>query len=59
MKTRLTEIDKVRFLELSLKAKSPAATWFRTLTKADNASFSTARDALEVAHQTHHRKDNC
>jgi hypothetical protein len=48
MKTGLTEIDKVRFLELSLKAKSPAATWFTTLTKANKTSFATARDAFEV-----------
>jgi hypothetical protein len=48
MKTGLSEAEKVRFLELSLKAKSPAATWFTTLSKANKASFSTARDAFEI-----------
>jgi hypothetical protein len=48
MKTGLSEAEKVRFLELSLKAKSPAATWFTTLTKANKASFTTVRDAFEV-----------
>jgi hypothetical protein len=48
MKTGLSETEKVRFLELSLKAKSPAATWFTTLTKANKASFTTARDAFEL-----------
>ena len=48
MKSGLTETDKVRFFELSLKAKSPAAAWFKTLTKANKASFSTARDAFEL-----------
>ena len=48
MKTGLTETDKVRFLELSLKAKSPAATWFATLTKADKTSFATTRTAFEI-----------
>ena len=48
MKTGLTETDKVRFLELSLKAKSPAAAWFITLQKADKATFAAARDAFEL-----------
>ena len=48
MKTGLSETEKVRFLELSLKAKSPAAIWFTTLTKANKASFGSARDAFEV-----------
>ena len=48
MKTRLTEIDKVHFLELSLKAKSPVQAWFTTLKKADKVLFATARDAFEV-----------
>jgi hypothetical protein len=48
MKTGLSETEKVRFLELSLKAKSPAAAWFTTLTKANKASFSSARDAFEI-----------
>jgi hypothetical protein len=48
MKTGLTETDKVRFLELSLKAKSPAAAWFTTLKKTDKATFAAARDAFEL-----------
>ena len=48
MKTGLTEPEKVRFLELSLKAKSPAAAWFVTLKKADKTSFTTLRDAFEL-----------
>ena len=48
MKTGLTETDKVRFLELSLKAKSPAAAWFITLTKADKTTFTSARKAFEL-----------
>jgi hypothetical protein len=48
MKMGLTETEKVRFLELSLKAKSPAAAWFTTLTKANKASFAMARDAFEL-----------
>lgn len=48
MKTGLTEADKVRFLELSLKAKSPAAAWFLTLTKTNKATFTSARDAFEL-----------
>ena len=48
MKTGFSEAEKVRFLELSLKAKSPAATWFTTLTKANKASFASVRDAFEL-----------
>ena len=48
MKTGLTEPEKVRFLELSLKAKSPVAAWFVTLKKADKTSFTTLRDAFEL-----------
>ena len=48
MKTGLSETEKVRFLELSLKAKSPAAIWFSTLTKANKSSFASARDAFEI-----------
>ena len=48
MKTGLSEADKVRFLELSLKAKSPAAAWFATLKIADKISFSKAREAFEL-----------
>jgi hypothetical protein len=48
MKTGLSETEKVCFLEPSLKAKSPAAAWFTTLTKANKALFSSARDAFEI-----------
>ena len=48
MKTGLTEPDKVRFLELSLKAKSPAAAWFATLTDGSKKSFAAARTAFET-----------
>ena len=48
MKTGLSETEKVRFLELSLKAKSPAAAWFVTLVDGDKKSFATARAAFEV-----------
>ena len=48
MKTGLTEAEKVRFLELSLKAKSPAAAWFITLTDGDKKSFASVRAAFEL-----------
>jgi hypothetical protein len=48
MKTGLTEDEKVRFLQLSLKAKSPAAAWFLTLTANEKSSFAKARAAFEV-----------
>ena len=48
MKTGLSETEKVRFLELSLKAKSPAAAWFATLTDGSKKSFAAARTAFEV-----------
>ena len=48
MKTGLTETEKVRFLELSLKAKSPAAAWFLTLNDGNKKSFAAARTAFEV-----------
>ena len=48
MKTGFTETEKVRFLELSLKAKSPAAAWFVTLNDANKKSFTTARAAFEL-----------
>ena len=48
MRTGLTEIDKVHFLELSLKAKSSAQAWFTTLKKADKVSFATARDTFKI-----------
>ena len=48
MKTGLTEPEKVRFLELSLKAKSPAAAWFTTLTDGSKKSFAAVRTAFET-----------
>ena len=48
MKTGLSETEKVRFFELSMKAKTPAAAWFATLQKADKTSFTTARNAFEI-----------
>ena len=48
MKTTLTEAEKVRFLELSLKAKSPAAAWFITLNNASKNTFAAVRLAFEV-----------
>jgi hypothetical protein len=48
MKAGLTETDKVRFLELSMKAKSPAAAWFVTLADGNKKSFAAVRTAFEV-----------
>ena len=48
IKTGLTETEKVRFLELSLKAKSPATAWFLTLNDGNKKSFATAHTAFEV-----------
>jgi hypothetical protein len=48
MKTGLTEADKVRFFELSIKTKSPADAWLSTLTLLDRASFKTMRMAFEL-----------
>jgi len=48
IKTGLTDVEKVRFFELSLKAKSPAAAWYLTLTTPDKASFSALRTAFEL-----------
>ena len=48
MKTGLTEPEKVRFLELSMKAKSPAAAWFATLVDGNKKSFAAARVAFEL-----------
>ncbi|KAF8814737.1 hypothetical protein BYT27DRAFT_7229282 [Phlegmacium glaucopus] len=39
MKTGLTEPEKVRFFQLSLKAKSPATAWFSTLQTADKLQW--------------------
>lgn len=48
MKSGLSETDKVRFLELSIKTKSPADAWISTLTGADKASFKAIRAAFEL-----------
>jgi hypothetical protein len=48
MKSGLTETDKVRFFELSLKTKSPAESWLATLTAADKTSFKSIRSAFEL-----------
>lgn len=48
MKTGLTVQEKVKLLELSLKAKSPAAAWWATLTSADKATFADAKTAFEI-----------
>ena len=48
MKSGFTEADKVRFFELSLKAKSPAEAWLATLTTPDKASFKAIRAAFEL-----------
>ncbi|KAG5635845.1 hypothetical protein H0H81_009952 [Sphagnurus paluster] len=48
MKTGLKEAEKVRLLELSLKAKSPAAVWWTTLSITDKASFASVRSAFKV-----------
>jgi len=48
IKTGLSDVEKVRFFELSLKAKSLAAAWFLTLTVPDKASFPALRKAFEL-----------
>ena len=48
MKTGLTEGEKVQFLELSMKAKSPAAAWFATLVDGNKKSFAAVRAAFEL-----------
>ena len=48
MKSGLSETDKVRFFELSIKTKSPAEAWLTTLTQTDKASFNAIRLAFEV-----------
>jgi hypothetical protein len=48
MKSGLSEADKVRFFELSIKTKSPADAWLTTLTVANKASFKAIRAAFEV-----------
>ena len=48
MKSGLSESDKVRYLELSIKTKSPAETWLQTLTATDKATFKAVRAAFEA-----------
>ena len=48
MKSALSETDKVRFFELSIKTKTPADTWLATLTPTDKASFKAIRAAFEL-----------
>jgi hypothetical protein len=48
MKSGLSEADKVRFFELSIKTKSLADAWLTTLTVANKASFKAIRAAFEV-----------
>lgn len=48
MKAGLTEMEKVRYFELSVKTKSPAEAWLLTLTAADKTSFSAIRAAFEL-----------
>jgi hypothetical protein len=48
MKAGLSEADKVRFFELSIKTKSPADAWLATLTVNDRASFKAIRQAFET-----------
>ena len=44
----ITESDKVRFFELSIKTKTPADAWLATLTPTDKASFKAIRTAFEI-----------
>ena len=48
MKSGLSESDKVRFFELSIKTKTPADAWLATLTPTDKASFKAIRAAFEI-----------
>lgn len=48
MKSALSETDKVRFFQLSIKTKSPAEAWLSTLTAADKQSFKAVRAAFEL-----------
>ena len=48
MKSALSETDKVRFFELSIKTKTPADTWLATLTPTDKATFKSIRAAFEL-----------
>jgi hypothetical protein len=48
MKSGLSEVDKVRFFELSIKTRSPADAWLLTLTPTDKASFKAVRAAFQV-----------
>ena len=48
MKSALSEADKVRYLQLSIKTKSPVDVWLATLTGTDTASFKAMRTAFEL-----------
>ena len=48
MKSGLSEPDKVRFFELSIKTKTLADAWLSTLTATDKASFKAMRAAFEL-----------
>ena len=48
MKSGLSEADKVRYFELSIKTKSPAEAWLQTLTTGDKASFKVIRVAFKL-----------
>ena len=48
MKSALAKVDKVRYLELSIKTNSPADVWLATLTGTDKASFKAMRVAFKL-----------
>ena len=48
MKSGLAEVDKVRYLELSIKMNSPADAWLATLTRTNKASFKAMRTAFKL-----------
>ena len=57
MKSGLSEPDKVRFFELSIKTKTLADAWLSTLTATDKASFKAMR-AASMAYETCHSENN-
>ena len=48
MKSALAKVDKVRYLELSIKPNSPADAWLAMLTRTDKASFKAMRMAFKL-----------
>lgn len=48
MKGTLTDASKVEFLEVSLKSRSPAATWFAALSPANKATWAALYTAFLV-----------